>query len=158
MFERYTEAARQAVFVSRDEACRSGARAIETHHLLLGVLQSDSSIAVPILGTATIKQLREELSAGARDPMSESSEIPFSPESKRALSFSSEEAERCGSTVIKPAHLLAALLHEDTRAAGSLKKRGFDLTRCRSEFTSPTCEMSERGGVVRRRVPLRRRG
>lgn len=49
MFERYTEKARRIIFYSRYEASEFGAPAIETEHLLLGLLREEGCFAAQIL-------------------------------------------------------------------------------------------------------------
>ena len=49
MFERYTEAARRTLFFSRDEARTCGADAIETEHLLLGLMRDSNGVIRRIL-------------------------------------------------------------------------------------------------------------
>jgi hypothetical protein len=44
MFERYTAKARRVIFMARYEVSQFGASAIETEHLLLGILREEKSI------------------------------------------------------------------------------------------------------------------
>jgi ATP-dependent Clp protease ATP-binding subunit ClpC len=44
MFERYTEKARRVIFFSRYEASQYGAQAIDTEHLLLGLLRENKPL------------------------------------------------------------------------------------------------------------------
>jgi ATP-dependent Clp protease ATP-binding subunit ClpC len=46
MFERYTEKARRVIFFSRYEASELGGRAIEPHHILLGLLREDKQLFI----------------------------------------------------------------------------------------------------------------
>lgn len=46
MFENYTTKARRVIFTARYEVSRFGASAIETEHLLLGLLHEDKSISL----------------------------------------------------------------------------------------------------------------
>ena len=52
MFERYTEAARQAIFWALHVAHESGSASIETDHLLAGALGADASLAPQYPGLA----------------------------------------------------------------------------------------------------------
>lgn len=66
MFERFTAAAREAVVTAQDEARASGARAIDSRHVLLGLVTGDE-VAARTLGqvgvdpTALAASLRAEL-------------------------------------------------------------------------------------------------
>lgn len=51
MFERYTEPSRRAIFYSRYMALQAGSQAIETEHLLLGLLRADMVLAQRFLGS-----------------------------------------------------------------------------------------------------------
>ena len=44
MFERYTERARRVIFFARYEASQFGSTAIESEHVLLGLVQEDRNI------------------------------------------------------------------------------------------------------------------
>ena len=62
MFERYTETARKAIFVARNEASQFGSEYIETEHLLLGMLRADSPLAMRLLKPpASIESIREQV-------------------------------------------------------------------------------------------------
>ncbi len=54
MFERYTEAARRTLFFSRDEARTCGADAIETEHLLLGLMRDSNGVIRRILASSKV--------------------------------------------------------------------------------------------------------
>ena len=47
MFEKYTPAARKAIFFARYEASQFGSPYIEAEHLLLGILREDTPLAIP---------------------------------------------------------------------------------------------------------------
>jgi hypothetical protein len=50
MFERYTEQARRAIFYARVAAFRNGAPAIDSSHLLYGVMWEDAPRAQKLFG------------------------------------------------------------------------------------------------------------
>jgi ATP-dependent Clp protease ATP-binding subunit ClpC len=116
MFERYTEAARKAIFFARYEASQTGSEHIETEHLLLGILQTDEALALRMLkppeNIASIrKQIYENIPH--RKKISTSVDLPLSDECKRILAYGSEEAERRHDRHIEPRHLLMGLLREE---------------------------------------------
>lgn len=130
MFERYTGLARECIFRARLEAGRSGSSFIETEHLLLGVFESDRSLADLLLGSAdAIAAIRAqagvpELSA-AENP---AKDLQLSHESKRVLAYGAEESERMAFRHIGTEHLVLGLLREqDCRAAQILRDRGLEI-------------------------------
>src|SRR5205807_1669660 len=59
-------------------------------------------------------------------------EIPFTADTKRALCFAAEEADRLLHTLIEPEHVLLGLLREERSAAASLlARRGVGLNEVR---------------------------
>src|SRR5713101_5202891 len=96
MFERYTERARRAIFFARYEASAFGSEWIETHHLLLGVLQDHDLARLFLKSEDAPETIRKELET--RLPpgtiTSLSRDLPLSHQSKRVLAYAAEEAER----------------------------------------------------------------
>ena len=135
MFERYTEPARRAIFFARYETSQLGRRQIEPEHLLLGILRQDERLRARILGDTELDEFRKQFPASG-EKIATSVDLPLSHVSKRILALGSEEAERAGSRVIGPEHLLAGLLRENCAAAALVISRGFDLQTCRLEFSS----------------------
>ncbi len=90
MFERFTEAARKAIFFARYEASQAGSEHIESEHLLLGILRTDEPLALRLLkppeSIASIrKQIYEQIPL--RKKVSTSADLPLSHESKRILAY-----------------------------------------------------------------------
>ena|SRR5688572_5548808 len=113
MFERYTEAARRSLFFARYEASMLGSVAIETHHLLLGLLKDPDPWITHLLAGTPIHALRQLIytRAGAgTSPIALSVEIPFSSKVKHVLQYALEEADRLLHDPIGPEHLLLGLL------------------------------------------------
>ena len=124
MFERYARSARQALFYARYEAGNHGSRAIETEHVLLGVLSEDERTVDGLLARAQLSResvLRETESRTAKwSLLTYSTEIPFSVESKRVIQFAIEEADRLGRPFVGAEHLLLALLRSKGTVAASI--------------------------------------
>jgi Clp amino terminal domain, pathogenicity island component len=113
MFERFTEPARRSLFFARYEASLLGSAAIETHHLLLGLLKDPDSLITRLLAGTPIHALRQLIYARAGEgtsPIGLSVEIPFSRNVKHVLQYALEEAERLLQNPIGPEHLLLGLL------------------------------------------------
>jgi ATP-dependent Clp protease ATP-binding subunit ClpC len=124
MFERFSEAARRALFFARYEASRAGSVSIETEHMLLGVLRADTETVRELLRGSgiSLESLRRELETrpGRGEPTPTSVEIPFSAQSKRALQFTAEQADRLRHSDIGPEHMLLGLLREEKSVAETL--------------------------------------
>src|SRR5678816_3267657 len=99
MFERYLERARRVLFFSRYEASQLGHLSIEPPHLLLGILREASAVVAAVLAQSNLsaESAREEivrLSGPTTTSVSSRVEIPFSADTKRALGYAAEEADR----------------------------------------------------------------
>lgn len=136
MFERYTEKARRVIFFARYEASHYGSPYIETEHLLLGLLREDKRILQLVPG-ADAESIRKQIDdATDRRPTSPTSvDLPLSGESKRALKYGAEEADRLNHRHIGTEHLLLGLLRDkDCFAAKLLRERGADLAKLRARI------------------------
>jgi ATP-dependent Clp protease ATP-binding subunit ClpC len=141
MFERFTERARRVIILARGEAEKYQHEYLGTEHLLLGIIREGTGVAISVLQTMefSLKQLEAELVA--RMPPTENvltlGEIPFSPQAKKVLEFSVEEARLLGQNYIGTEHLLLGLMKEDTGiAAQVLKSFGLSLSMLRKETIS----------------------
>jgi ATP-dependent Clp protease ATP-binding subunit ClpC len=144
MFERYTEKARRVIFFARYEASQFGLPNIETEHLLLGLLREDKALTNRLFRSHTsVESIRKQIEENTtiREKVSTSVDLPLSNESKRALAYAAEEAERLGHKHIGTEHLLLGLLREeDCFAAKILKERKVTLETVRDELSRVTHE------------------
>src|SRR6266542_5108082 len=98
MFERYTERARRVLFFARYYASDCGSVAIDTEHLLLGLVREGKGLTSRIFARAhlSLTGLRSDvegrLTRGERVPPSV--EMPFSDTTKRVLRAAAEETDR----------------------------------------------------------------
>jgi ATP-dependent Clp protease ATP-binding subunit ClpC len=136
MFERYDEPARRTLFFARFEASRLGMPAIETEHLLLGLMREPRGPAGRLLLTLPLADIRKELETGRTGgKISTSVEIPFSAETKRVLQHARDEADALSHRHIGPEHLLLGLLRESgSRAAHALARYGMGLEGARERI------------------------
>jgi len=138
MFERYCEAARRTLFFARYETSQRGGVAIETEHLLLGLLREDKGLTRTIFTRAqlTYEDVYKEIDArGAGERVSTSVEIPFSAETKRVLQYASEEADLLHHAHVGTEHLLLGVLREERSVAASiLRRHGLTLERARESI------------------------
>jgi ATP-dependent Clp protease ATP-binding subunit ClpA len=127
MFERYTEKARRVIFFARYEASEFGSPYIETEFLLLGMLREDKFVVKRWLGNgAWTPVLREEIAKLYTGPKTSTSvDLPLTEESKRALAYAAEEADRLKHPHINTEHLLLGLMRDrKSLAAKFLLDRG----------------------------------
>jgi ATP-dependent Clp protease ATP-binding subunit ClpC len=142
MFEKYTEKARRVIFFARYEVSEHGASAIETGHLLLGLLREDKALLSRFLpADVPIEMLREQIEAriGHGEKISTSIEIPLSEESKRILKYAAEESKGLSHKHIGTEHLLLGLLREHkSLAAGVLQESGMSYSDVRKVIADDT--------------------
>jgi uncharacterized protein (TIGR03435 family) len=139
MFERYTERARRVLFFARYEASQRGSLSIETEHLLLGLVREGKGVTSLIFARSNISlaNIRKEIEGRIvfRRPVSTSVEIPFTMESKRALQFAAEEADRLLHNYIGTEHFLLGILREERSVAASiLMEKGVRLEAVRDQI------------------------
>ena len=147
MFERYTERARRVLFFARYEASQLGSVSIETEHLLLGLIREGKGLTSRIFARSEVAldSVRKEIEGRTvlRERVSTSVDIPFSAETKRALQYAAEEADRLLHTYIGTEHLLLGILREDRSLAASiLIEKGLRLDAVREDVVSLLNEKS----------------
>jgi ATP-dependent Clp protease ATP-binding subunit ClpC len=140
MFEKYTEKARRVLFFARYEASQFGSPAIETEHILLGLIREDKNLTSRFIPKthATIQDIRKEIEGRTivREKVSTSVDLPFSEECKRVLNSAAEESERMAHKHIGTEHLLLGLLREEKSVAAEiLREHGFRTKLIREELT-----------------------
>jgi ATP-dependent Clp protease ATP-binding subunit ClpC len=138
MFERYTKRASRTIFSARYIAGQTGSWAIETEHLLLGLLKEDQSLARRFLGSPwALDEVWGQVSQSIPAPEEPAGhfDLKLSTVSKRVLAFAAEEAERLSNRHIGTEHLLLGLLREEKCfAAEMLHQRGVHLGGTREEL------------------------
>ena len=150
MFERYTERARRVIFFARYEASQLGSRAIETEHLLLGLIREGKGLTSRVFSKSHIsmESIRKEVEgrAGPRDQVSTSVDIPLSTEASQVLGYASDEAERMLHNYIGTEHILLGLMREDkTSAAAILLEKGIRLGAVREDIVQLLNEKTNSG-------------
>jgi quinol monooxygenase YgiN len=141
MFERYTERARRVLFFARYEASQLGSPAIQSEHLLLGLLRDGDGVTSRIFETAGLDSLAVHFEVGNaaadRPRIATSVEIPIAPDAKAALHHAVEEADALRHAHIGSEHLLLGLLHQPESTAGAILTRaGLRLAAIRESIVS----------------------
>jgi ATP-dependent Clp protease ATP-binding subunit ClpC len=136
MFERYTEAARKAVFFARFEASQTGSREIETEHLLLGILRELSPSLERVLGPRRkIEAIRKQIGRHfppAPGVVYTTGDLPLTQQCRRVLENAAKEAAKLKQDQIRPEHLLLGILSEESSiAAGVLRESGIGSAQLR---------------------------
>jgi|HubBroStandDraft_5_1064220.scaffolds.fasta_scaffold251657_2 ATP-dependent Clp protease ATP-binding subunit ClpC len=148
MFERYTDEAKKAIYYGAKAAMHQSAAAIDSMHLLLGLVTEDDSRANRIFGLAERlpneasqqsefeKQYNEwNLVIQQTPPQSihkkktpPANTVPMSAEGKRILAHAAHEANGLRDYWIGSEHLVLGILREgDSAAAARLRSVGLDL-------------------------------
>ncbi|HZL49490.1 MAG TPA: Clp protease N-terminal domain-containing protein [Terracidiphilus sp.] len=122
------------------EASRFGSSAIETEHLLLGLVHEDKPTLDRLLDSeVTEDSIREEIEANGpvqRPGPMNLANMPLTDEGKRAISCAVGEAGSLGHKAVGPEHLLLGLLYEESSfAAKMLLERGADLVEIRKKLS-----------------------
>jgi ATP-dependent Clp protease ATP-binding subunit ClpC len=137
MFERFTERARRCIFFARQWASHYGNEAIETEHLLLGILQEDPDVIGRFHPSKTANDIRAEVEKHLTvKQRTITIEVPLSIPSKRILAYAAEEAERLLHRHINTAHLLIGVVREEAGVGSQiLRSAGLDRVAMRQQLS-----------------------
>lgn len=133
MFEMFSSDAREIV-IDAERHAQSLGENVRPEHLLLGVLEQTTSIAVRTLVGAgvDVDAVRRELSPPGRPDADAATRRSFTAEARKTLEVSLREALDAGDQHINAEYLLLALLREPAGAAAqALARHGGDLNRIR---------------------------
>ena len=138
MFEKYTEKARRAVFFARYEASQFGAPAIDTEHLLLGLLREGQPLLSRFFPAhASVDSIRRQIEGRVlfRKKITTAVEIPLSAETKNVLRYAAEEADSLSQGEVKQEHFLLGMFREkDSLGAKVLRENGVEYAVVRQEL------------------------
>lgn len=145
MFERYTESARRALFYARYETSELGGIAIETEHLLMGLIRETQGLVPQILARSQVsaESVRSDIEHRSvfREKIATSVEMPFTADTQSALTAAAEEADRLGHAFLGPEHLFLGLLRNERSVAASiLTARGLRLDDVRNTVVALRAE------------------
>ena len=159
MYERYTENARRAISLARNEAVGAGSPEIDTLHLLLGIITADRALLGSLLGMPLVDLIQEQilLKSKRAAPASKPPEPPFTSECNRILKHAEEQAESLHSANVGSEHLLLGVLCEPGSMAGKiLKKQGLELGTLRQKLGGEAAAPASSGliGKLKRTLGL----
>ncbi len=147
-FDRYTEGARRAMFLTRYETSQRGGQVIEAEHLLLGVVRDARGVTRELLTRElltrvgiTFEGLQKQVQARLghqSERISTSVELPFSKETRGVLMAAQAEADGMGHAHVGPEHLLLGLLRESGTAASLIVAERLNLDVAREAVRQAT--------------------
>ncbi len=137
MFERYTDAAKRAIFFARVEANHRNADCISPEYMLAGVIRETASTFADI---APLKELAVSLRAHMEMPHLPSTSLPYLRErdiplddgGKKVIAYAALEANRDRQYWIDCDHLLRGMLRFPNKASDALQQAGIALRSIRS--------------------------
>jgi ATP-dependent Clp protease ATP-binding subunit ClpA len=139
-FARFTPRARKAIELAQGAAREVPHDHVDTEHLLLGVIDEGSNLALKVLASLDIEagDLRAELVASMPAATTRvGGHIPFSPLAKRSLELTVTEAQCLGHNYVGCEHLFLGLLStEDGLASQVLRRMGAELRTTRRAVIS----------------------
>jgi ATP-dependent Clp protease ATP-binding subunit ClpA len=131
LFGRFTPRARQVLVLAEAAARGIPHDAVDTGHVLLGIVEEGDNLATRVLVALEIEpeDLRAELVASMPPPTSAvNGHIPFAPLAKRALELTAKEALALGHNYVGCEHLMLGLLAtEDGLASQVMRRMGLEL-------------------------------
>ncbi len=115
-FDKFTQRAKKAFQIAKDEAIRLAHSEVGTEHLLLALTRMTDSVAAMVLSNLGVDfdLLRERIEA-AHPPgnyVTPMQDLPMSASLRRAIQYAAEEARKLGHTHIGSEHLLIGIMRE----------------------------------------------
>jgi ATP-dependent Clp protease ATP-binding subunit ClpC len=160
MFEYFTEKAIAVVMAAQEEARRLRHSFVGTEQLLLGLVRVDSpaSAALIDLGvTLAAARLEVEKIIG-RGSAVVSSDLPFTPRTKRILELAFEQARQLNQPHIAPEHILLSLIQDQENVAAKVLERlGVEPEEIRRRIIQAAGDTPVAAGVQNRAASGRRR-
>jgi ATP-dependent Clp protease ATP-binding subunit ClpA len=135
-FAKFTAKGREAVAGAQQILQRYHHNQLDVEHLLLSMLEMEGGVASQLLEglradrQGIVRALERELGGRPQvsGPGADTEQIYITPEAKRVLDLSLEEAQRFGDTFVGCEHILLAVLREGTSAAARiLKQHGVEV-------------------------------
>jgi len=140
VFERFSNAARQAVVHAEEEARGLGHSHIGTEHLLLGILAGGEDSAARALAAAgaTLDGSRDKVAeAVSAEGPGKVGDLQFTDRAKRTLERASRLSLRRHDEQVETEHVLLSLLDVEGTAGQVLRGLSVDLERVRAALASP---------------------
>jgi ATP-dependent Clp protease ATP-binding subunit ClpC len=124
MYEQFTDRARSVMQLANQEAQRLNHKYIGTEHILLGLVKEGSGVAANVLKNRDIdlRKIRLEIERIVQTgpDMFTMGKLPQTPQAKRAIEYSIEEARNLNHNYVGTEHLLLGLLREQEGVAAQV--------------------------------------
>lgn len=136
---RYTKRARRSVEFAQDAAIALDHNHVGTEHLLLGILEEGSNLAIKVLEALAVSpdDLRARLLDHIRRGEKAGLQPQVTPNARAALELALAEAAKLGHNYVGCEHLLLGLIREPEGLAGSvLRQLGLELRITRRAITT----------------------
>lgn len=118
----FTKQCQQVLTAASEEASALHHRTMSTEHVLLALLQANTSAAAQMLLAhgVTLDAARQAVMALNTDVAPDPQVLAFSPDAQRALQAAMWEAQQRQHRSVDTLHLLCGLLHDDTTGAAQV--------------------------------------
>jgi ATP-dependent Clp protease ATP-binding subunit ClpC len=141
MYERFTDRARKVMQLSDRQARRLQHPYIGTEHILLGLVEEGSGVAVNVLKNldADLHAIRRESEkiVGSGPDLVTMPRLPQTPRAKKVIEHALEEVRILGHNYVGTEHLLLGLIREEEGVAAQvLKNLGLKLEDVRNEIVN----------------------
>ena len=140
MFGRYTDQCKRVIFFAQQTALCGRATAIDSGHLLLGLLSEGGTRADALF---RLRDLFPEETAKQTNLIKQNSlkgTIPLTVDGKRTVAFTAREANGLRDYWIDTEHLVLGILREgENQAAGRLRAAGLELETARQRVVKNKC-------------------
>jgi len=125
MFKRYPPPSRRVIYFAREAALHAGVNAIDSTHILSGLLMEESTRVNKLFHLADrFPEQAARLRSLAK--FSQPRDIPLAKEGKRILAQAAEEANRLDDYWIDTDHLMLGILSQES-SAGAIMLHGIGL-------------------------------
>src|SRR3954469_25094144 len=126
-FDRFTENAKRSLENAEQIATQMGSSYVGTEHILLGVLQQETSIGAKILKNAGVTYEKAQLVLSFSQQLAGGGYKGASETAKRTLTYSMRVAKEFGQPYCGTEHILFAILSEKNARAISLLKNDLQV-------------------------------
>jgi ATP-dependent Clp protease ATP-binding subunit ClpA len=128
MFNRYTDECKRAIVFAQQTALRGSAAAIDSNHVLLGILTEASSRANRIFRLCELLPAETAQQSALGKQQLVKGTIPLTADGKRVVAYTAREASRIRDYWIDTEHLVLGILRDGNNAAAvRLHSVGLDL-------------------------------
>jgi ATP-dependent Clp protease ATP-binding subunit ClpA len=161
MYERFTDTARKSFQCANQVAERYRHEYIGTEHILLGIVEEGSGVAVTVLRTLNVDLEKiplevEKVVQHGPEPAT-IGKLPQTPRAKKIIEYAMEEARDLNHNYVGTEHLLLGLIRETHGVAGQvLHKLGVRIEDVRLDVVKLNVREPETGGLgIETRWPSR---